>query len=107
MDNQHLLIKELNEELLEILADFASKLIDYAQANNLSIPDDIQPLIKKAKSIVNKQDNINNKVKHCHICSELNAPDAIYCAYCGTTLDVITRVRQVDSNTRKGDRTET
>ncbi|MCD6573074.1 MAG: zinc ribbon domain-containing protein [Thermoplasmata archaeon] len=43
--------------------------------------------------------------KQCSVCGKLNPEDAKFCAYCGTTLDIISRFRQSDNNTRNNDRT--
>ena len=96
---------KLNRKLLRALTETAHELIIYAKENNLELPYEIEPILEKAQQYINELKQPKANTKNCSICGELNPEDATYCAYCGTTIGIISRMRHHSDNTHKGDTT--
>lgn len=99
-------IAKINTRLLYTLSNLSHKLIEHARKNNISFPrEEIIPLIEEAKQYMNELDMPTSVNKPCSMCGKLNPENATFCTHCGTTLDVISRVRHHSDNTHKGDTT--
>jgi len=95
---------EINKQLLEILENLGFNIVNFSKKYNYPLPSNFSFLVGKAKNLIHELNHPTNINKGCSVCNKLNPENAEYCCYCGSSL-VITRMRQDDDNTRKGDRT--
>lgn len=98
-------LAKINRELLNTLIIALNEVIQYAKVYNIPLPPNIIEILDKVENMLTE---INYKIITsvlCPICGKLNPENAKYCAYCGSSL-IITRIRHLDDNTRKGDRTK-
>lgn len=95
---------EINDELLKVLIHSLREIIDFANYHNIPLYelhsiaknlDKIQMLLREEETMARESMDFT---KQCPICGKLNPEDAKYCAYCGTTLGVITRIRHDDKS---------
>lgn len=93
---------KLNDLLLRTTLEILAEIISTCRKLNISLPkyDELSYLLERLKNIVNQinAERIITFTKQCSICGKLNPEDAKYCAYCGTTLGVITRIRHDDKS---------
>lgn len=82
-------LTKLNQRLLNTLTKILKEIIIYVRENNISIPYNLQPLLEETQELINEIKHKTVIEKPCSMCGKLNPEDATFCAYCGTTIDVI------------------
>ncbi len=91
-------IGKINLELLKTLEELMFEILKFAKENHIELPKKLSSLVKKTNDILYKLDDKKYIGKLCSICGKLNPEDAKFCAYCGTTLGIITRFRHNDKS---------